>query len=158
PRRRPIMRRAIAVIVFALLATVCEPRAPNCHAAPPAGDLAKINEPTRKATARALVWLAAKQNDDGSWSERSRYEHNTAITSFALLAFMSQGHLPGQGLHGPEVAKGARFLIASANSDGYLVGTRGGNMYCHGLATLALAELWGVTGDDAVKPVLAKAV
>ena len=32
-------------------------------AAPPSGDLAKINEPTRKATARALVWLASRQND-----------------------------------------------------------------------------------------------
>ena len=58
----------------------------------------KMDEPTRKATAKALEWLAAKQNTDGSWSE-SRYPHNTAITSFALLAFMSQGHLPSQGLY-----------------------------------------------------------
>src|SRR5881227_3310158 len=31
-------------------------------------------------------------------------------------------------------------------------------MYCHGMATLALAELWGNTGDDEVKPDLEKAV
>src|SRR5262249_9224484 len=79
--------------------------------------------------------------------------------SFALLAFMSQGHLPNQGLYGPEVAKGARFLLASARQpDCYLIGARGGNMYCHGMATLALSELWGNTGDDTIRPVLKKAV
>jgi len=118
-----------------------------------------MDEAARKACARALEWLAAKQNkDDGSWSETS-YPHNTAVTAFALLAFMSQGHLPGQGLYGPEVAKGTRFLLASAREpDGYLIGPRGGNMYCHAMATLALAELWGMTGDDAIKPVLDRAV
>jgi prenyltransferase beta subunit len=126
-------------------------------AAPARADAVRMDEATKKATARALEWLASKQNADGSWSE-GRYPHNTAITAFALLAFMSQGHLPGQGLYGPEVAKGARFLIASSRSDGYLVGSRGGNMYCHGLATLALAELWGMAGDDEVKAVLTKAV
>jgi prenyltransferase beta subunit len=72
---------------------------------------------------------------------------------------MSQGHLPNQGQYSAEVAKGMRFLIASQRpEDGYLIGARGGNMYCHGMATLALAELWGSTGDDAIKPVLKKAV
>ncbi len=118
----------------------------------------KIDEPTKKAIGRALGWLASKQNTDGSWSDGA-YQHNTAITSFALLAFLSQGHLPNQGLHGPEVAKGARFLMAASRpADGYLVGARGGNMYCHGMATLALAELWGSSGDDDIKPVLQKAV
>jgi squalene cyclase len=118
----------------------------------------KIEEPTKKAIDRGLQWLAARQSPDGSWSD-GRYAHNTSVTSFALLAFMSQGHLPNQGTYGPEVAKGARFLMASARkSDGYLVGARGGNMYCHGMATLALAELWGNTGDDTIKPVLKKAV
>ncbi len=117
----------------------------------------KMSERARKATAKALEWLASRQNSDGSWSE-GRYPHNTAITSFALLAFLSQGHLPNEGLYGPEVAKGARFLLASARSDGYLAGTRGGNMYGHAMATLALAELWGMNGDKDIKPVLTKAV
>jgi squalene cyclase len=120
-------------------------------------DDVKMSDATKKATARALEWLAAKQNSDGSWSE-GRYAHNTAITSFALLAFLSQGHLPNRGLYGPEVAKGCRFLISSAREDGYLIGARGGNMYCHGMATLALAELWGMTADKDIRPVLKKAV
>jgi prenyltransferase beta subunit len=31
-------------------------------------------------------------------------------------------------------------------------------MYCHAMATLALAELWGMTADEEIKPVLEKAV
>src|SRR5207302_2269178 len=113
---------------------------------------------TKKATARALEYLASRQNSDGSFSD-GPYIHNTAVTAYAMLAFMSQGHVPGQGHYGPEVAKAARFLMASARaSDGYLVGARGGNMYCHAMATLALAELWGQTGDDELKPVVQKAV
>jgi squalene cyclase len=118
----------------------------------------KLDEPTKKAIDKALQWLAGRQNSDGSWSD-GRYAHNTAVTSFALLAFMSQGHLPNQGLYGPEVAKGARFLMAAQRpEDGYLVGSRGGNMYCHAMATLALAELWGSTGDDDIKTAVKKAV
>src|SRR6516225_5097952 len=68
----------------------------------------KMDEATKKACAEALVWLAGKQNkDDGSWSD-GRYAHNTAITSFALLAFLSQGHLPNQGHFGTEVARAMR--------------------------------------------------
>ena len=75
-------------------------------------DEVKMDESAKKATARALTWLAARQNPDGSWSD-GRYAHNTAITSFCLLAFLSQGHLPNQGQYGGEVAKGMRFLLAS---------------------------------------------
>jgi len=139
------MRSLIIVLVFISLAL-------------PARADVKIEEPTKKAIDRALEWLAVRQNQDGSFSEGA-YQHNTAITSFAMLAFMSQGHLPNQGLYGPEVAKAARFLAASGRKeDGYLVGARGGNMYCHGMATLALAELYGQTGDDELKPVVRKAV
>jgi hypothetical protein len=117
----------------------------------------EMDEATKKATARALDWLKDRQNADGSFSDGA-YAHNTAITAYAMLAFMSQGHLPNQGQYGPEVAKAARFLVASQReNDGYLVGARGGNMYCHAMATLALAELYGQTGDDSLKIPVEKA-
>src|SRR5438105_6930276 len=118
-----------------------------------------MDEETKKATSKALEYRANRQNSDGSWSDGA-YIHNTAITAYAMLAFMSQGHVPGQGHYGPEVAKAARFLMASARaSDGYLVGARGGNMYCHAMATLALAELYGQVDDDfSLKPKLKEGV
>ncbi|MBX9677851.1 MAG: terpene cyclase/mutase family protein [Gemmataceae bacterium] len=120
-------------------------------------DQPKMDEATKKATAKGLEWLAKQQNTDGSWSDGG-YAHNTAITGYVLMAFMSQGHLPNQGLYGPEVAKGSRFLMAAQRDDGYIIGARGGNMYCHGMATLALSELWGQTGSDDLKPVVKKAI
>src|SRR5262245_58414172 len=98
-----VMRRAWTVILASAVAAAPAARAADV----------KMDEPTKRATARGLEWLATRQNADGSWSE-SRYPHNTAITAFALLAFMSQGHLPGQGQYSPEVAKGMRFLISAA--------------------------------------------
>jgi prenyltransferase beta subunit len=126
-------------------------------AAPKDSDEVKMPDNARKATARALAFLAKEQNADGSWSE-ARYPHNPAITSFATLAFLSQGHVPDQGKYGKELARSVRFLLSCARDDGYLIGTRGGNMYSHGMATLTLAELWGVTQDKKIKPVLKKAV
>jgi hypothetical protein len=118
----------------------------------------QMDTDVKASTAKALEWLASKQNSDGSWGD-SRYPNNTAITGFALMAFMSQGHVPNQGKYGPEVAKGTRFLLASAREgDGYLIGTRMGNMYCHGMATLCLTQLFGMTGDEEVKKTLKKAV
>lgn len=137
--------------------------------APSASADVKITEETQKRIDKALQWLAEKQNSDGSFSDGA-YSHNTAVTAFSMLAFMSQGHLPNQGLYGPEVNKAARFLVASAlpveiagdkggeKGGAYLVGSRGGNMYAHGMATLALSELWGQTADEEIKPVLKKAV
>ena len=116
----------------------------------------EMDDATKKATAKALEWLKDRQNVDGSFSDGA-YAHNTAITAYAMIAFMSQGHLPGQGQYGPEVGKAARFLMASQRHDGYLVGARGGNMYCHAMATLALAELYGQTGDDMLKEPVKKA-
>jgi hypothetical protein len=112
----------------------------------------KIDEETQKSIDKALAWLAENQSSDGSWGRQS------AVTSFALLAFMSQGHLPGQGKYGPEVAKGVKNLLAGARDDGYLVGPGGGNMYSHGMATLALSQVWGMTGDEEVKKTLKKAI
>jgi squalene cyclase len=116
-----------------------------------------MDDASRKAVAKTLEWLAGKQNANGSWSD-SRYQQNTAITSFALMAFLSQGHLPNRGLYSPEVSKGCRFLMAAQRDDGYLIGAAGGNMYCHGMATLALSQLYGMSGDVEVKPVLKKAI
>jgi prenyltransferase beta subunit len=132
-------------VTLSLVAALLLPAAPAR-----AEEKVRIDEPTKKAIDNALAWLKNAQERDGAWG-------NTAITSFALLAFMANGHVPNQGLYAPEVAKGVRHLLACAREDGYLVGPRGGNMYCHGMATLALTQVFGMTGDEDVKKVLKKA-
>ena len=137
---------ACLTLAMTLLATAPAPT----PAAPE--DKVKIDDKTKRAVEKSLEWLKARQNRDGSWG-------NTAITSFVLLAYLSNGHVPNQGLYGPEVNKGIRYLLSSARDDGYLVHpSTGGNMYCHGMATLALTQVFGMTGDEEVKKVLKKAV
>jgi hypothetical protein len=115
-------------------------------------DKVKMDPETKKAVDAALKYLAKQQSADGSWGI-------TAVTSFVLLAFMSNGHVPNQGDYGKNVYKGVQSLLSSArDSDGYLVGSRGGNMYCHGMATLALTQVYGMTGDEEVKKVTKKAI
>jgi len=114
-------------------------------------DNVKMDAPTQKAVGKALRYLADKQEADGSWG-------NTAITGFVLLAFMANGHGPNQGDHSKIVAKGVRHLCASAREDGYLIGARGGNMYCHGMAALALTQAYGMAGDEDVKKVTKRAI
>lgn len=150
------MRTLLLASLLALSAVVTAVSAPSPADKDKRKDEVPMPDSARKSTARALAWLAKQQNGDGSWGE-SRYPHNPAITSFAVLAFLSQGHVPDQGVYGKELAKAQRFLLSCARDDGYLVGTRGGNMYAHAMASLALAELWGVTQDKRIKPVLQKA-
>jgi prenyltransferase beta subunit len=114
-------------------------------------DNVKMDDATKKAVDKALKFLAEKQEADGAWG-------NTAITGFVLLAFMANGHMPNQGDHGKSVAKGLRYLCSTAREDGYLVGARGGNMYCHGMAALALTQAYGMTGDEDVKKVTKRAI
>ena len=143
---------AALVGVFAAPAATQPPKADDAKpAAVVPKDNVKMDEATKKAVDKALKFLADKQENDGSWG-------NTAITGFTLLAFMANGHMPNQGDHGKAVAKGVRYLCSTAREDGYLVGARGGNMYCHGMAALALTQAYGMTGDEDVKKITKRAI
>jgi hypothetical protein len=153
------MRRLVLVAVLAALFAVPVASTARPQADPPADDKlkpaekdkVKMDAETKKAVDAALKYLAREQGSDGSWG-------NTAVTGFVLLAFMSNGHVPNQGDYGKVVANGVRHLLATARDDGYLVGSRGGNMYCHGIAALALTQVYGMTGDEEVKKITKKAI
>lgn len=152
-----MMCRLVLVAVLGVLFAV-----PAGSAQPPAGptkpqgkvkdDKVKMDPDAKKAVDAALKYLAKEQQSDGSWGT------NTAITGFVLLAFMANGHVPNQGDYGKVVAAGVHNLLSTAREDGYMVGSRGGNMYCHGIATLALTQVYGMTGDEEVKKVTKKAI
>lgn len=112
----------------------------------------------RDAVERGLRWLAAKQGKDGSFGGDGLGRH-AGITALAGIAFMQQGNLPGRGQYGENVQRCVDFVLASCQESGLIASDQShGPMYGHGFATLFLAEIFGMTGDDRVKEKLQKAV
>jgi len=124
--------------------------------------LAQQNEApelTAKASAaidRGLKHLLETQREDGSWAATAEGGRGVAVTSLALMAFMSRAEFPGSGPNGDALNRAKDWLLKHAKEapDGYL----GTSMYEHGLATLALTELWGMTRDKEEDDEIQKAV
>jgi hypothetical protein len=113
-----------------------------------------------RAIDRALAYLAATQDrTDGAW--RGRSGKNPAITGLAIMALLSAGHVPGEGRYGATLEKGIARVLKYQQPGG-LIATEGGQeMYHHGICTLMLAEVSGMTDgalNDEVRPALERAV
>ncbi len=103
----------------------------------------ELTEAADRAIEKGFSFLIASQNPNGSWSrEDGGYE--IGGTSLGLMAFMVKGHFPGFGRYGAPLDKAKKFLLTKAKES--QSGVVGG-MYEHGLFTLALSELWGMTRD-----------
>lgn len=112
--------------------------------------LVKLRPEVRIAINNGLRFIAAQQKDNGAFGNDS---HQPAV---ALMAFLLQGHIPGQGEYG-EVMEGCiSFLVSKGKEqDGFLgTGTHHGGMYSHGLALLALSEAWGQSKNPDIREVL----
>jgi hypothetical protein len=136
---------------------------------PPLGNrMAPAKGPTKtkvdKAIDRALEFLKNHQETtEGTWHGGRRGGSNDpAVTALAVMAFLSAGHLPGEGPYGATVEKGVRAVLTFQNRNG-LFATRGQwELYEHGICTLMLAEVAGMTEDKKlaaeIKTKLVKAV
>ncbi len=112
---------------------------------------AYFNRRTKKAIDKSLEYLADAQNPDGSCAKKNP----AAMTAVTIIAFMVNGHVPGEKPYGEVLDRGIDYLLKSQDEGGYI----GSSMYAHGLATLALSEVWGMTErDDEVKDALKSAV
>ncbi len=120
---------------------------------------------SERAVAKALQWLAAHQNDDGSWEldhrsgpcegrcgdPGSRVSKNAA-TALALLPFLGAGQTHKEGDYQKTVEAGLYYLVRAmqvSNSKGGALND-GGMMYAHGLAAIALCEAYAMTHDPAL--------
>jgi len=135
------------------------------------------SQETERAVQAALVWLVAAQSSDGRWSaarhgggvERSlQGQHRQGagaksdfgVSGLALLALLGAGNTHRDGSYTENVSRGIRFLVERQASNGSLSGEAEffAALYCHGMATLALAECYGLTGDETLRQPLEKAV
>jgi len=123
-------------------------------------DPVTVDKPTEEIIKGALKYLASKQLPNGAWGTTGEERrHPTAMTGYALMAFQSAGHLPGEGEYGKQVTAGLNYLLDSISPDG-LYGDRnlGQYMYGHGVATIALAELYGQSRSPAIRPKLERVI
>lgn len=132
---------------------------------------------TEEAVKAALAWMADNQAPDGHWDARSHgagkelhvagrdrrgagVQADTGITGLALLAFLASGHTHQDGLYKTNVLRGLQYLLNQQAGDGNLGGKAStyAFMYCHAMATFALSEAYGMTGDERLRDPVYRAV
>lgn len=142
-----------------------------------AGDLLAAyggNRLTEEAVLAGLEWLARNQQKDGSWSLMGPYddgameENKLAATAMALLAFQGHGdtHIaPDRGAFKTEkeferavrfskiVANGWSAMLKTLEKDGSFKVTCPSHerLYAQGQATIAICEIYAMTGDEKFK-------
>src|SRR5688572_16054819 len=123
-------------------------------------DPVRVDEKTDQVIRGALKWLASKQAPNGAWgSTEMEQQHPIAMTGYALMAFQAAGQLPGEGEYGKQVSLGMQYLLDSIAPDGLMGNKHNGQyMYGHGVATIALAELYGQSKSPTARAKLDKIV
>jgi hypothetical protein len=125
------------------------------------------------AVAAALNWLVRHQSPDGSWSIDRYAAHchdktcsdggdvhsDAAATGLALLPFLATGgNHRTAGPFRPVVKAGIKWLVEHQRPDGDLAAADTHKVFAHGVATMALCECYGLSGDDALREPAQKAV
>jgi hypothetical protein len=128
-----------------------------------------------------LKFLAANQFGDGSWQAvvhpRDWDQANTAeykwgsvgVTSLVLMAFLGEGETwpdedkpKAKSVYGEKIRKGLRFLAAQQDQATGRFGPAEGDlthhMYNQGMATMAMCEAAGLSGDVQLREIAQKGV
>jgi hypothetical protein len=132
---------------------------------------------TEAAVQAALKWLAEHQSEEGRWEARRNEagretapdgrsrtnagaDADTGMTGLALLAMLGAGNTHLRGAYGENVRHGLNFLLQSQTAEGCLSGTadRYAAMYCHAIATFALGEAYGMTGERRLEQPFRRAI
>src|SRR6187455_245717 len=115
--------------VIALLAAEPKP-----SASPESESLASALSPNQwkqveESIDRALAWLARQQESDGSIDAPDSAQ--PAATSLTIMAFLSKGHVPGEGPYGRVLDKAIDFVLRSQQGDGLLTARAGTGKTAH---------------------------
>ncbi len=159
--------RAAAAVFCLLLATDCVPaqettplfgKSSNLSSALPVGEWSQVE----KSVDKALAWLASQQGEDGRFPGNEVAQ--PAVTSFAVMAFLSRGHMPDEGRYGKHISQAIRFVLGTQRRRGYfslLPVTPPSNhltpsqtvTYNHAIAGLMLGEVYGMTSGEVSKEI-----
>ncbi|MBU6237167.1 MAG: hypothetical protein KGQ51_05005 [Planctomycetes bacterium] len=105
----------------------------------------------------------AASETEGRYRSNAGQRADTAMTGLALLAFLGAGHTHREGYYAETVKKGLQYLRSQQFPSGDLSGrnqigqeptVRYARMYSHGMAGLAIAEAYAMTGDASLLPAL----
>ena len=113
------------------------------------------------AVERGLAWLIVHQHADGGWrfdhasapcDNRCRnpgsHDSTTAATALALLPLLGAGHSPSEGAYAEPVARGLAYLRGRMVVTPHGGDLQEGTMYGQGLAAIALAEAYALSGNS----------
>lgn len=120
-------------------------------------DFVEITPDTRRAIERGLAFLASQQDAAGGFNIEQPSQ-TIGVSALAYLAFMADGNTPGRGIYEQNVRRGLAFMLRNSQESGLIALDAGSPMYGHGYATLFLGEVYGMTGDAAVRDTLRKAI
>jgi hypothetical protein len=115
------------------------------------------------AVDKALEYLANSQMADGSWPTGNRggmilAGRDPSIAALCVMAFLSSGHVPGEGKYADTIQKGIRFVSSQQKRNGVIASNDFAQtvMYTHGICTLMLAEVVGLMPDKREAGVIRK--
>lgn len=109
----------------------------------------RAGKPVEDAMEKGLLWLAANQLEDGSWSPEwedgggpDGYEHSVGVTGLAILSLLADLQIEPDKPFFPNVERGLEWLLEQQDSDTGLFDPDGGQSkaYGHAIATQAMAE------------------
>jgi len=128
---------------------------------------------TYSAVGDALAWLARQQYQDGGWDFRDgndrdkpkdadsgQWRSRTGATGLVLIPFLAAGQThKTRGPYQKTIAAGLQYLLRRADEharterggvDVVDLRGEGGDLTRHAVATMALCEIYGMTGDEDV--------
>ena len=123
--------------------------ATNLSSALPASQWARVES----SVDRGLRWLASQQAEDGRFPSDEIAQ--PAVTSLAIMAFLSRGHLPDQGPYGATITRAIDFVLGTQRRRGYFsllpvippaqhLTPSQTVTYNHSIAGLMLGEVYGM--------------
>lgn len=136
-------------------------------------DLHGGSNQTTDAVRRGLEYLKTQQDAEGAWPAntdnlRIKKERSQAaefrwarhgLTALALLAYLGEGETPDSGPYAQPIRRGLLFLMKGQDEQNGRFGPPDGNfMFNHALATQAIAEAAGMTGDPHLRDAARKGV